>query len=53
MEEAAKWLWFEVGVPGDLTGAASIAALQSGDPLIGNAHKVCALICGAGPEGLN
>jgi threonine dehydratase len=51
MQEAANWLWFETGTAADLSGAASIAALQSGDPLIGNSRNVCALICGAGAEG--
>jgi threonine dehydratase len=51
MQEAANWLWFETGTAADLSGAASIAALRSGDPLIGNARNVCALICGAGAEG--
>ena len=41
----------ETGTAADLSGAASIAALQSGDPLIGNARNVCALICGASAEG--
>jgi threonine dehydratase len=51
MEQAAKWLWFETGVAADLSGAASIAALQGGDTLIGTGRAVCALICGAGLEG--
>jgi threonine dehydratase len=52
MEEAARWLWFETGVAADLSGAASIAALQSGSPLFDKSRTICALICGAGPEGL-
>jgi threonine dehydratase len=52
MDKAAKWLWFEMGVAADLSGAASIAALQSADPLIRDARNVCALICGSGPEGI-
>ena len=28
MEEAARWLWFEMGVAADLSGAASLAALR-------------------------
>lgn len=51
METAAKWLWFEMGVAADLSGAASIAALRTGHPALGDARTVCALICGAGPEG--
>src|SRR5690606_17765935 len=30
MREAARWLWFEAGIAADLSGAAAIAALQSG-----------------------
>jgi threonine dehydratase len=52
MEHAARWLWFETGIAADLSGAASIAAIRSGDPLLGEARNLCALICGAGPEGI-
>ncbi len=52
MEEAARWLWFEAGIAADLSGAASIAALQSEDPVLGSCRSICALVCGAGPEGL-
>jgi len=51
MEQASRWLWFEAGIAADLSGAASIAAIQSGDPLIAKANHLCALVCGAGPEG--
>jgi len=51
MQAAAKWLWFEMGVAADLSGAASIAALRAGHPALADARAVCALICGAGPEG--
>jgi threonine dehydratase len=52
MERAARWLWFEAGVAADLSGAASIAAIQSAHPLIAQARHLCALVCGAGPEGI-
>src|SRR5262249_22710422 len=29
MRKAARWLWFEMGIAADLSGAASVAALQS------------------------
>jgi threonine dehydratase len=51
MLDAARWLWFEMGVAADLSGAASIAALRRGIPGLAGAKHVCALICGAGPEG--
>lgn len=51
MAEASRWLWFEMGVAADLSGAASIAALRQGLPALANARHICALVCGAGPEG--
>jgi threonine dehydratase len=51
MEAASRWLWFETGTAADLSGAASIAALQAGIPALKGARHVCALVCGAGPEG--
>jgi threonine dehydratase len=50
MAQASRWLWFEMGVAADLSGAASVAALRQGLPLADATH-VCALICGAGAEG--
>lgn len=51
MLKASQWLWFEFGIAADLSGAASVAALQSGHPALGGSRKVCAVICGAGAEG--
>jgi threonine dehydratase len=51
MEAASRWLWFEAGTAADLSGAASIAALQAGIPALKGARHVCALVCGAGAEG--
>lgn len=51
MLAASQWLWFEFGIAADLSGAASIAALQSGHPIFDKSQKICALICGAGAEG--
>jgi len=52
MKEAARWLWFELGIAADLSGAASIAALMSGKFKPAPDSHVCALICGAGPDGI-
>jgi threonine dehydratase len=52
MKEAARWLWFELGIAADLSGAASIAALMSGKFNAAPDSHVCALICGAGPDGI-
>jgi threonine dehydratase len=53
MLEAARWLWFELGIAADLSGAASIAALMSGKFKATPDSHVCALICGAGPDGIS
>lgn len=52
MLDAAQWLWFELGLAADLSGAAGIAALREGRirPLAG--ERVCTIVCGAGPEGI-
>jgi threonine dehydratase len=52
MREASRWLWFEMGLAADLSGAATIAALQSGKVRPQKGRKVCALVCGAGPDGM-
>jgi threonine dehydratase len=52
MRKAARWLWFEMGVAADLSGAAAIAALQQGKVASSERERVCALICGAGPDGI-
>jgi threonine dehydratase len=52
MREAARWLWFEMGLATDLSGAASLAALRSGKFRPAPGRKVCALVCGAGSDAL-
>jgi threonine dehydratase len=52
MRKAARWLWFEMGIAADLSGAAAIAALQQGKVTVSANERVCALICGAGPDGI-
>ena len=52
MLAASRHLWFECGLAADLSGAASLAALQTGAYVPGPNEKVCALICGAGAEGI-
>ncbi len=51
MRDAARWLWFEMGIAAELSGAASVAALLSGRAGAG-ARRACALVCGAGTDGL-
>lgn len=52
MREAARWLWFEMGLAADLSGAAAVAALLNGRVAIASGERVCAIVCGAGPEGV-
>ncbi|HEY7212990.1 MAG TPA: threonine/serine dehydratase [Thermoanaerobaculia bacterium] len=52
MREAARWLWFDVGVAAELSGAAAVAALRSGKVPLDGARSVCAVICGAGTDGI-
>jgi len=52
MREAARWLWFEAGIAAELSGAAAIAALQAGKVPLDGARSVCAVICGAGTDGV-
>jgi threonine dehydratase len=52
MLEASRWLWFELGIAADLSGAAAVAALMTGRVSYASGTSVGALVCGAGPEGL-
>lgn len=51
MAEASRWLWFEMGIAADLSGAASVAALKRHPDRLSGFRHICALICGAGAEG--
>lgn len=51
MRAAARWLWFELGLAAELSGAAALAALLAGR-VRAEGRSVCALICGAGTDGL-
>ena len=52
MRDAARWLWFEMGLSVELSAAASLAALRTGRYAPGHDENVCAVVCGAGPDGL-
>jgi threonine dehydratase len=52
MRKAAEWLWFEMGLAADLSGAAAIAALQNGRIALRGGEKTAAIVCGAGPDAL-
>jgi threonine dehydratase len=53
MRGAAAWLWFEMGLAADLSGAAAIAALRQGRVPVRPGERICAIICGAGPEAVS
>ncbi|MGO9607417.1 MAG: threonine/serine dehydratase [Candidatus Binataceae bacterium] len=53
MRAAARWLWFELGVAAELSGAAAVAGVLSGQCPIGPGERVCALVCGAGTDGMS
>lgn len=53
MASASRSLWFEFGVAADLSGAASVAVLQSGRTTFAPGARVCAIVCGAGADGLS
>jgi threonine dehydratase len=52
MLRAARSLWFEMGLAADLSGAAAIAALAEGRVRIKQGERVCAIVCGAGPDAI-
>ncbi len=52
MRQAARWLWFEAGIAVELSAAAAIAALRTGAVTTRKGEQVCALICGAGTDGM-
>ena len=52
MRAAAEWLWFEMGLAADLSGAAALAALREGRVRPADGETVCAIVCGAGPDAL-
>jgi threonine dehydratase len=52
MRTAARWLWREVGVAAELSGAAAIAALLSGRYRAMAGEQICAIVCGAGTDGI-
>jgi threonine dehydratase len=53
MRKAARWLWFEMGIAAELSGAAALAVLLAGKIRPAQSEKVCALVCGAGRDGFS
>jgi threonine dehydratase len=52
MTRAAQWLWFEMGIAAELSGAAAVAVLLCGQYRPSPGEHVCALVCGAGTDGI-
>jgi threonine dehydratase len=52
MQDASSWLWSEFGIAADLSGAAAMAAIRQGRVSLEPGEQVCALVCGAGTEGV-
>ena len=52
MREAARWLWREIGIAAELSGAAAVAALLAGHYRPAPDERVCAVVCGAGTDGI-
>ncbi len=52
MTRAAQWLWFEMGIGAELSGAAAVAALLCGQYKPSPGEHVCVLVCGAGTDGM-
>lgn len=52
MVSAARFLWSEFSLAADLSGAAAIAALRTRRVAFSECDEVCALVCGAGTEGI-
>ena len=52
MQAAARWLWFEMGLATELSGAATVAALMAGAYRPKSGETLCALVCGAGTDGI-
>jgi threonine dehydratase len=52
MRAAARLLWLELGIAADLSGAAAMAAILAGKYVPASGERVCALVCGAGADGI-
>ncbi len=52
MLAAARWLWSELGIAAELSGAAAMAALLQARVRVQPEEKVGVLVCGAGRDGV-
>jgi threonine dehydratase len=53
MAEAARWLWRETGVAAELSGVAAVAAVFAERYCPTPGDRVCAVVCGAGRDGID
>jgi threonine dehydratase len=51
MRDAARWLWFEMGLGVELSAGAAVAALRTGAYRPSPGKNLCAVVCGAGTDG--
>ena len=51
MRDAARWLWFEMGLGVELSAGAAVAALRTGAYRASPDENICALVCGSGTDG--
>ena len=52
MRDAARWLWFEMGLAVELSAGAAVAALHTGAYCPSPGEHLCAVVCGAGTDGI-
>lgn len=52
MRDAARWLWFEMGLAVELSAGAALAALRTHAYRPSRDENLCAVVCGAGTDGL-
>lgn len=52
MRDAARWLWFEMGLGVELSAGAAVAALRTGAYRPQSGENLCAIVCGAGTDGM-
>ncbi|MEQ8665338.1 MAG: threonine/serine dehydratase [Rhodospirillales bacterium] len=52
MRDAARWLWFEMGIAAEMSGAAALAALKTGAVSYPEDVTLAAVVCGAGTDGI-
>ena len=49
---AARWLWNEMGIAAELSGAAAVAAPLAGHYRPAPGERICSIVCGAGTDGM-